>query len=96
VLLNYAKIATTQGTRPRSARTDALEIREGLPRERQKGAHGTLPGKARFHENAHCRFDHSENVPSRQGRRGMICGFATQWEHDGDTAQFAANPARHA
>jgi hypothetical protein len=96
VPLNNAKIAAAQRTCPSSARADALEIREGLPRERQKGANRTLSGKARFHENAHCRFDHSENVPSRQGRGGMIRGFATRWEHHRDTAQFAADPARHA
>jgi hypothetical protein len=96
VPLNNAKIAAAQGTGPRGASADALEILEGLPRERQKGSNGTLPGKARFRENAHCRFDHSENVPSRQGRGDMICGFATRWEHHRDTAQFAADAARHA
>jgi hypothetical protein len=96
VPLNYAKIAAAQGTCPRGGSADSLEIREGLPRERQKGANRTLPRKARFLENAHCRFDHSENVPSRQGRGGMIRGFTTRWEHHRDTTQFATDPAGHA
>src|SRR5579864_2048010 len=95
VPLNYAKVAAAQGTRPRSARADALVVGQRLPRERQQGAHGTLPGKTRFHENAHCRLDRSENVPSRQGRGGMIRGFATRWEHHRNTAQLAADSARH-
>src|SRR4029077_11043024 len=53
VPLNYAKIAAAQGTCPSSARADALEIRQRLPRERQKGANRTLPGKTSFHENAY-------------------------------------------